>query len=68
MKNKNTYSQFYIENASHGKGVHVIIKKINFTNINSRDDGFNSHLNLEEGKNKSKSYEGYTKAISKFKI
>ncbi len=68
LKNKNTYSQFYIENTSHGKGVHVIIKKINFTNINSRDDGFNSHLNLEEGKNKSKSYEGYTKAISKFKI
>ena len=32
LKNKNTYSQFYIENANHGKGVHVIIKKINFAN------------------------------------
>ena len=69
LKNKNTYSQFYIENANHGKGVHVIIKKINFANINSRNDGFNLHLNLEEeSKNKSKSYERYTKAISKFKI
>ena len=69
LKNKNTYSQFYIENAKHGKGVHVIIKKINLANINSRNDVFNSHLNLEkESKNKSKSYEGYTKAISKFKI
>jgi hypothetical protein len=69
LKNKNTYSQFYIENAKHGKGVHVIIKKINFANINSREESFNSRLSLEEkGKNKSKSYEGYTKAISKFKI
>lgn len=69
LKNKNTYSQFYIENANHGKGVHVIIKKINFANINSRGDGLNTHLNLEENsQNKSKSYERYTKAISKFKI
>lgn len=68
LKNKNTYSQFYIENAKHGKGVHVIIKKINFANINSRGDIFSLHSNLESEKNKSKSYERYTKAISKFKI
>ena len=69
LKNKNTYSQFYIENAKHGRGVHVIIKKINFANINSKNDGLDLHLNLEESsKNKSKSYERYTKAISKFKI
>ncbi len=69
LKNKKTYSQFYIENAKHGKGVHVIIKKINLANINSRNDSFDLLLNLEkESKNKSKSYERYTKAISKFKI
>ncbi|MBP9765914.1 MAG: hypothetical protein KBD12_01615 [Candidatus Pacebacteria bacterium] len=69
LKNKNTYSQFYIENASHGKGVHVIIKKISTANINSRKDEFNLHLSLEDNSNnKSKSYERYTKAISKFRI
>lgn len=69
LKSKNTYSQFYIENTKHGKGVHVIIKKINYANINSRGDDFGLRKSLETKEtNKSKSYERYTKTISKFKI
>ena len=69
IKNKNTYSQFYLENNNYGKGVHVIIKKINYTNINSLSGDFNSSKNLKENSNnKSKTYERYTKTISQFKV
>lgn len=70
LKHPNTYSQFYIETSDKGKGVHVIIKKINYANINSYLESSTAHKNLENNNlNKnSKSYERYTKTISKFKI
>jgi hypothetical protein len=69
IKNKNTYSQFYLENNNYGKGVHVIIKKINYANINSLSEDINSSKNLKENSNnKSKTYERYTKTISQFKV
>ncbi len=69
LKNKNTYSQFYLEDSNQGNGVRVIIKKINYANINSLVTDFNSSKNLKENSNnKSKTYERYTKTISQFKI
>lgn len=70
LKNKNTYSQFYIEPIENVKQVHVIIKKINYANINSHIESTLSHKELKDNnlKQKSKPYERYTKAISQFKI
>jgi len=69
IKHPLTYSQFYIEDTNISKGVHVIIKKINYTNINSLVGDFDSSHDLKlQDKNKSKSYERYTKTISQFKI
>ena len=65
LKNKNTYSQFFLENGENEKGVHVIIKKISYANINS----YSGSLSVQkEQKDNPKSYERYTKTISKFKI
>lgn len=65
-----TYSQFYIERDENGKGVRVIIKKINSANINSHRGESVLDKNLEKNifNNQSKSYERYTKAISQFKV
>ncbi|MEI6352486.1 MAG: hypothetical protein WCO35_00940 [Candidatus Nomurabacteria bacterium] len=69
VRNKNTYSQFFIENNDLWKGVRVIIKKINYANINSLNADFNLPKNLKENSNNnSKSYERYTKTISQFKF
>lgn len=69
LKHKNTYSQFYLEPTQNGIGVHVIIKKINYKNINSFIESSKIGENLEDkNNNKLKSYERYTKTISQFKI
>lgn len=75
LKDKKTYSQFYIEPIENIASIRVIINKINYFNINSFLDKSKSELkqnNLEKNKNnlgiESKNYERYTKAISKFKI
>lgn len=67
-----TYSQFYIEPTNTGKGVHVIIKKINYLNSNSLiEDAEKVESNLSKNNpanKKDKIYERYTKTISQFKI
>lgn len=66
-----TYSQFYIERDEYGKGVRVIIKKINSANINSHLGESTIHKKLEDKNilnSKNKSYERYTKTISQFKV
>ncbi len=75
LKNKSTYSQFYLEPSDRGKGVHVIINKINYGNINSHLESYLSSKGSEDNiiitkdnKENSKSYERYTKAISQFKV
>lgn len=70
LKHPNTYSQFYIEPIENVSQVRVIIKKINYANINSHIESALSHKDLQDNnlKPKSKPYERYTKAISQFKI
>ncbi len=70
LKDKNTYSQFYIENKENIHSPRVIIKKINYAIINSHIESSLSHKDLKENNlnQKSKIYERYTKAISQFKI
>ncbi len=70
LKKKSTYSQFYIEPVNNMYSIHVIIKKINYANINTYLESALSHKDLEDNnlKQKSKQYERYTKAISQFKI
>ncbi len=68
LKDKNTYSQFFIKNEDMYNGIHVIIKKINHLNIRT----FLNNISNDEDKNiiedKLKLYERYTNTTSKFKI
>jgi len=70
LRQPNTYSQFYLESLQKGLGVRVIIRKINYANINSYIESSLKHKDLENNnlEPESKTYERYTKAISKFKI
>ncbi|MEN9338352.1 MAG: hypothetical protein RI945_77 [Candidatus Parcubacteria bacterium] len=69
LKSKNTYSQFFLENGENEKGVHVIIKKINYANANSLVEDFSLQTDLKAKNNlKTKQYERYTKIISQFKV
>lgn len=75
LTNKETYSQFYLESNEWGQGVRVIIKKVNYRNINSYLESYLSKEDLKDktiiiknNKENSKSYERYTKTISQFKV
>ncbi len=63
LKDKETYSQFYLENTNIGRGIHVILRKIDY-NL------FSSNLSSKQDKleDENQSYERYTKTISQFKI
>lgn len=70
LKAKETYSQFYLENTNYGRGVHVIIKKIDYNLFNPNLNKIKDEIDLNKSNlvNKDKSYERYTKTISQFKI
>lgn len=75
LTDKETYSQFYLEPNDWGQGVRVIIKKINYRNVNShledyvnREDLQGKTIIIKNNKENSKSYERYTKTISQFKV
>jgi len=70
IRNKSTYSQFYLgENIEH-QNIHVIINKINYNNLNSESQSFNlvSDSKNKDNFNNNKIYERYTKTISQFKF
>lgn len=68
LKDKETYSQFFIENTNLGRGIHVIIKKIDYNLFNSKFLSSSIEKEEDDLEAKNKSYERYTKTISQFKI
>ena len=64
LKDKNTYSQFFIKSDSNFSGIYVIIKKVNYHTQNS----FLKDFKQEENNFNNQIYARYKEAITKFKI